>query len=136
MKKTNAHFVDPYGTAMVHLANADPDMERLIEYIGPCGLKHEVEREPYEALIRAIAHQQLHGRAAEAITGRFLAHYPDVSFPTARQIIATEEGVMRACGFSAAKVAVIASTLQCRSCSHCTTARCPWAAARSGVAPR
>ena len=107
MKKTNAHFVDPYGTAMVHLANADPDMERLIEYIGPCGLKHEVEREPYEALIRAIAHQQLHGRAAEAITGRFLAHYPDVSFPTARQIIATEEGVMRACGFSAAKVATI-----------------------------
>ena len=107
MKKTSTHFVDPYGTAMVHLVSADPDMARLIEFIGPCGLKHEVEREPYEALIRAIAHQQLHGRAAEAITGRFLALYPDVSFPTARQIIETGDSVMRTCGFSVAKVATI-----------------------------
>jgi hypothetical protein len=52
----------------------------LIRRIGPCTLV-PVEREPYEALVRAIAHQQVHGRAAEAILGRFLALHPEGRFP-------------------------------------------------------
>jgi DNA-3-methyladenine glycosylase II len=98
---------DPYASAIAHLSNADPDWTRLIAQTGPCGLQTESEREPYEALIRAIAYQQLHGRAAAAITARFLALYPDVAFPTPANILATDESILRGCGFSANKVATI-----------------------------
>ncbi len=55
--------------------------------------------------MRAIAHQQLHGRAARAIQARFAALYPDTAFPTPAQVLATEETTLRGCGFSASKVA-------------------------------
>jgi DNA-3-methyladenine glycosylase II len=63
--------------------------------------------EPYVALVRAIAFQQLHGNAARAILGRFVALYPGVAFPTPEMVLATEPDVMRACGFSAGKTAAI-----------------------------
>ena len=100
-------IVDAFASAIAHLAASDLDWDRLIARVGPCGLQPKPEREPYEALIRAIAYQQLHGRAAEAILGRFLALYPDVSFPSPTNILATDASVLRACGFSAAKVATI-----------------------------
>jgi DNA-3-methyladenine glycosylase II len=100
-------YSDPYAAAVLHLANSDPDWALLINFIGPCGLQFHPEREPYEALIRAIAYQQLHGRAAEAITARFLALYPEVPFPSARNILDTDEQLLRGCGFSAAKVATL-----------------------------
>jgi DNA-3-methyladenine glycosylase II len=98
---------DPYALALKHLAKADADWARLIKQVGPCGLQAYSAREPYEALIRAIAHQQLHGKAAEAITKRFLALYPQVEFPAPENILATEDTILRACGFSATKVATI-----------------------------
>lgn len=90
-----------------HLADLDPDWAALIAKVGPCGLRLRPERDPYEALVRAIAYQQLHGRAAEAILTRFLALYPDSAFPTPAQLLATEEPLLRACGFSASKIASI-----------------------------
>jgi DNA-3-methyladenine glycosylase II len=96
-----------FAEATDYLAGMDPDWARIIAQVGSCELQSTNKREPYEALIRAIAHQQLHGRAAEAITGRFLALYPEVSFPTPELILATDPEVMRACGFSASKVATI-----------------------------
>ncbi|MBX6375393.1 MAG: DNA-3-methyladenine glycosylase 2 family protein [Acetobacteraceae bacterium] len=91
--------------ALQHLRR-DAVLKRVIRAIGPCTLK-PVRREPYEALVRAIAHQQVHGRAAEAILGRFLALYPEQAFPTPEQVLATEVATLRACGFSASKVAAI-----------------------------
>ena len=99
--------VVPYASAIAHLSSVDADWARLIAQVGPCGLQSHAEREPYEALIRAIAYQQLHGRAAEAITGRFLALYPGVAFPAPESILATNESLLRGCGFSAAKVTTI-----------------------------
>lgn len=90
-----------------HLAAADPDWAALITDIGPCGLKPRPEREPYEALVRAIAYQQLHGRAAEAILARFFALYPGSLFPSPEEVLATEENVFRSCGFSASKIVSI-----------------------------
>jgi len=98
---------DPFAAAVAHLANIDADWARLIAQTGPCGLQFESAREPYEALIRAIAYQQLHGRAAAAITGRFLALYTEVDFPAPANILATDESVLRGCGFSANKVTTI-----------------------------
>jgi DNA-3-methyladenine glycosylase II len=92
--------------ALRHLRR-DPVLKPVIRQVGPCTLA-PVRREPYEALVRAIAHQQVHGRAAEAILGRFLALFPDTAaFPAPEQVLATEVETMRGCGFSASKVAAI-----------------------------
>ena len=92
---------------MTHLSSADPRFAALIHRVGPPRLGVERGRELYEALIRAIAHQQLHGRAAEAILNRFAALYPDQGFPSPDRVIATPDEALRGCGFSAAKLAAI-----------------------------
>ena len=91
--------------ALRHLRR-DPVLKAVIRQIGPCTLR-PVKREPYEALVRAIAHQQVHGRAAEAILGRFIALYPSHDFPPAAQVLDTPAEAMRACGLSGSKVAAI-----------------------------
>ena len=101
-----------FDLAMQHLAAVDTDWTRLIAEVGDCGLKTTPGREPYEALVRSIAFQQLHGRAAEAILGRMLAMYPDQAFPAPASILATDPTLMRACGFSATKVATIREIAQ------------------------
>ncbi len=93
--------------ALRHLRRADPNLGRLIRRIGPCGLRLERGQTPYAALLRAIAHQQLNGRAAEAIFARFLALHPGVKFPEPAAVLAWQSTHLRACGFSQAKVASI-----------------------------
>ncbi|MGI4941268.1 MAG: DNA-3-methyladenine glycosylase family protein [Janthinobacterium lividum] len=92
-------------TAAAHLAAADPAFAALIARIGPCTAVAS-QREPYEALVRAIAHQQLHGRAAQAILARLIALYPD-PFPRPDQLQATPDEALRGCGFSGSKVAAL-----------------------------
>ena len=82
-------------------------MERLVRKVGPCRLKVEARRSPFEALVRAVAHQQLTGRVAEVILGRFLALYPGRRFPTPEEVLATEVQTLRGAGFSSAKAAAL-----------------------------
>jgi DNA-3-methyladenine glycosylase II len=84
----------------------DAVMRTLIARHGPCGLL-PLARSPYEALTRAIAHQQLHGRAAETILGRFVALFPGRRFPTPAAVLATRVPALRRVGFSRAKVRAI-----------------------------
>ena len=49
-----------------HLSSVCPLMRRLIKTHGPCTLEI-AERSPWEALVSAIAHQQLNGKAAMSI---------------------------------------------------------------------
>lgn len=79
----------------------------LIDRIGPPRLGIQRGRSPYEALMRAIAHQQLHGRAALAILARFEALYAPDSFPAPERVLATSEAELRACGFSGSKIAAM-----------------------------
>ncbi len=92
--------------AATHLAAADPAFATLIARIGPCTATPK-PREPFEALVRAIAHQQLHSRAAEAILTRMAALHPGDAFPQPEQLAATPAGTLRACGFSGSKIAAI-----------------------------
>ena len=69
--------------ALRHLRR-DKKFAALIRRVGPPQLGIQRGRSPYEALMRAIAHQQLHGRAALAILARFEALYPADGFPAAR----------------------------------------------------
>ncbi len=93
--------------AVKHLRTTDPAMNRLISRVGRCGLKVDRGEEPYPALVRAIAHQQLHANAARSILARFLALYPEVDFPTPAMLLGTGDAALRGVGFSAAKAAAI-----------------------------
>ncbi|WP_073102660.1 DNA-3-methyladenine glycosylase family protein [Pollutimonas bauzanensis] len=101
-----------YRRAEGYLAGLDADWARHIAAIGPCRLAAKPAREPYEALLRAVAYQQLHARAGDAIVGRLLALYADASFPSPRQILDTDPELQRQCGFSAAKLATIRGIAQ------------------------
>ncbi len=86
------------------LAARDPDFAALIAKVGPSRLAIERKREPYQALMRAVAYQQLHGRAAEAILGRVVALFPDHPFPPPELFLARTDEELRACGLSANKL--------------------------------
>lgn len=92
-----------YALGARHLAGIDGDWARLIDRIGPCELQLKPAREPYEALVRAVAYQQLHARAANAILGRLLDQFPARKFPAPAQLLATTVDTLRACGFSERK---------------------------------
>ena len=92
--------------ALRHLRR-DKTFAALIRRVGPPRLGIQRGRSPYEALMRAIAHQQLHGRAALAILARFEALYPAGGFPAPELVLASSEAELRACGFSGAKIAAM-----------------------------
>ena len=89
-----------------HLLAVQPEFGPLIARVGPHAL--QVERgEPHRALIRAIAHQQLHGNAARAILGRLRGLVPGDELPSPAQLASLPDEALRGCGFSASKVAAI-----------------------------
>ncbi|MBC3349521.1 DNA-3-methyladenine glycosylase 2 family protein [Pseudomonas sp. SWRI196] len=102
----------PYHDASTFLASLDEDWRRHVEMIGPCLLQPKPSRDPYEALVRAIAYQQLHAKAGDAILGRFLRLFPGATFPSPEQILATDTQQLRDCGFSASKIATIQGIAQ------------------------
>lgn len=91
--------------AALHLAAVQPELAGLIARIGPCTAKPEL-REPYEALVRAIAHQQLHGNAARAILRRLVEGHGG-AFPGPAALSSAPEAALRACGFSGSKIAAL-----------------------------
>lgn len=88
-----------------HLAAVQPEFAGLIERIGPCTAAVE-RRELYAALVRSIAHQQLHGNAARAILGRLVAHGGG-TMPAPAALAAISDETFRAFGFSGGKTAGI-----------------------------
>lgn len=98
---------DNYYKATQYLSEIDTDWKYLIESIGPCLLQPKPAREPYEALIRAVAYQQLHTRAGNAIIKRLLEIYPEKTFPSPTQLLSMKTEVLRACGFSKRKIETI-----------------------------
>lgn len=90
--------------ALKHLSAADPVMGRLIRAIGPCKLEPETRRSPFQSLVRAVAHQQLHATAAGNILARFKRLFPGKRFPTAEDLASVTDEQIRACGFSFAKI--------------------------------
>lgn len=93
--------------ASQHLAAIDPDWAALIAAVGTCTHQPKPEREPYEALVRTVAYQQIHARAAEAILGRLLALHPQGLWPTPDTLLAMDDSTLRACGFSTRKSATL-----------------------------
>ncbi len=118
--------IDPEA-ALAHLRAVDPIMARLIASGGPFAMRQE-KGDPFRSLARAIVYQQLSGKAAGTIFGRFLALFetgsgfdPDLRrtdpswspltqpFPEPMAVLALEDEQMRAVGLSRQKVAALRS---------------------------
>jgi DNA-3-methyladenine glycosylase II len=107
MENSPRNWPDRLSSAVAHVRAADARMADLIDRVGPCTLEPGWDREPYEALVRAVAYQQIHGKAAAAILGRFLALDASGAFPEPGTVLEIGVDRLRACGFSARKAETI-----------------------------
>jgi DNA-3-methyladenine glycosylase II len=89
------------------LSSIDSDWAQLISTVGACAFDAEAEPtlSPYEALVQAVAYQQLHGKAGHAIFAKFKNHFN--GFPNPEQLIVAQFDDLRACGFSGRKIETI-----------------------------
>ncbi len=99
--------VGRYDQSVAFLRNLDADWARLIDLVGPCLHDPKAAREPYEALVRAIAYQQLTAKAGDAIIARLKALFTGAAFPTPANLVEANFEALRGCGFSATKIATI-----------------------------
>jgi DNA-3-methyladenine glycosylase II len=101
-----------YADAVQFLSNIDADWAQLINTVGACTLATEIEPKlsPYQALVQAVAYQQLHGKAGDAIFAKFKAHFD--GFPQPEQLVTAQFDDLRACGFSGRKIETIQGIAQ------------------------
>ena len=92
--------------AVARLQRSCPSMKTLIRRVGPCALEIESGRTPFQSLVNAVAHQQLHGKAAQTILGRFRGLFGG-RFPGPQALDKVTDAQLRAVGFSRAKTAAI-----------------------------
>ena len=96
-----------YDASVAFLRDLDRDRAGLVAHVGPWLHDPEAALEPYEALVRAIGYQQLTAKAGDAIIARLKAPISGTTFPTPENIMVAEFDALRACGFSATKIATI-----------------------------
>ena len=92
--------------AIAHITAADPVLGGFIATAGPLPRAKPEFLEPYHALLSAVAHQQLHARAALAMLGRLKALSGDI-LPAPAALLALSDEALRGCGFSGAKIAAM-----------------------------
>lgn len=92
-----------YRRAAVHLTRADPTLGAVIRAVGPCAFAPRADGTHFEAVARAIVFQQLSGKAASTIHGRFHALYGDRA-PEPAELLATTDEALRGAGLSRQKI--------------------------------
>jgi DNA-3-methyladenine glycosylase II len=107
--------------AIAHLKKSDPTLAAIITRVGPFRMTY---REPtYETLVRAIAFQQLNGKAAATIFGRLVEAAGGRITP--QSILALTEAQMRACGLSRQKLSYIRDLAEKTNAGEVDFARLP-----------
>ena len=99
--------------ALEHLSNVDPILGALISKVGPCGLKPAKRRSPFQALVQAVAHQQLNGKAAKTILARFISLFPQTRFPSPQEVHNLDLAKLTSVGFSRAKATYVKEIARC-----------------------
>ncbi len=89
------------------LATVDPGLAEVIERVGPAELEPSPDFDPFTALVRAICHQQLHGKAAETILGRVNTRFGNGLVADINRLRRARIETMRTCGLSQAKALAI-----------------------------
>ncbi|HEU4749155.1 MAG TPA: DNA-3-methyladenine glycosylase [Gemmatimonadaceae bacterium] len=92
--------------AIAHLKKVDPVMGRVIDTIGTCRLTVRDQGSHFDAIARSIVFQQLSGKAAGTIHGRFEAMYGGRS-PLPAELIGTSDEHLRGVGLSRGKSAYL-----------------------------
>ena len=98
--------------ATAHLASVDPVMANVIARVGPCTLVVRSDGTHFDALVRAIVHQQLSGKAAATIHSRVIALIGEGTLPVPEKILATSHEALRAVGLSIQKASYVRNLAQ------------------------
>lgn len=101
------HHANNTQTACNFLSAIDNDWANLIAHVGPCTIANElaINLSPYQALVQAVAYQQLHTKVGDAIFAKFKLHFSGL--PTPEKLAAASFDDLRACGFSGRKIETI-----------------------------
>src|SRR5215471_14970384 len=95
-----------YRASVRHLKKVDPVLARVIERVGPCRMPLRNEGTHFQALARSIVFQQLSGKAAGTIHGRFAGLFPAGS-PEPDKLLMFSDTQLRAVGLSRQKIAYL-----------------------------
>lgn len=93
--------------ATAWLAERDARLARLIAETRPFAIDARARRSPYEALLEAIAHQSISGKAAATIFARIVALGGNGGPPTPDEMLKLRAPALRRAGLSAAKVLAV-----------------------------
>jgi DNA-3-methyladenine glycosylase II len=94
-----------WAPAIRHLRRVDHKLAPVIKHHGAPTITPTTDA--VRSLARAIVSQQLSGKAADTIWGRFVALYPGTTFPRPAAILATPDTALRGAGLSGAKAAAL-----------------------------
>ncbi len=93
--------------AIAHLSARDPALGALIDRIGSFSLELKPAESLFEALLRSIVYQQLHGKAAATIHGRVLNELNRQGGPTPATLVKTSDEALRGAGLSRNKLLAV-----------------------------
>jgi 3-methyladenine DNA glycosylase/8-oxoguanine DNA glycosylase len=97
---------DP-AAAVAHLRAGDPTLAALIDRVGPFAPELQPAKTLFEALLRSIVYQQLHGKAAATIHGRVLAGLAHHGGPGPAALGKLSDEELRAAGLSRNKLLAV-----------------------------
>jgi len=89
--------------AITYLRKADPKLAAVIDAVGPCTFAPAEHMAHFTAITRSIVFQQLSGKAASTIYGRFAALFDDET-PVPHKLIGLSDDQMRSVGLSRQKI--------------------------------
>src|SRR5438105_494509 len=89
-----------------HLSKTDPVMARLVAQLGPCTMKPR-RLPPFQSLVQSIIYQQLSGKAAATILGRFEGLFQAGRFPAPEEVLAASPEQLRSAGLSRPKAGYV-----------------------------
>lgn len=105
---------DP-AAALAHLRASDAELGALIDRIGPFAMEMKAAGSLFEAMLRSIVYQQLHGKAAATIHGRVLAELDRHGGPTPEALAKATDSALRGAGLSGNKLLAVRDlSLKCR----------------------
>jgi len=93
--------------ALAHLTRSDLKLGQVIERTGAFVLKVDTAATPFEALAESILYQQITGKAAATIVGRFRERVGEGRFPVPARVLEAEETLLREVGISRGKIAAL-----------------------------
>jgi DNA-3-methyladenine glycosylase II len=93
--------------AVKHVCAEDEKLRLLVEATAPFALKEDGIASPYEALLEAITHQSISGKAAATIFARIKALGSNGKVPTPQEILKVRKPALRKAGLSNAKILAV-----------------------------